>query len=602
MINRSILLTSLGLVAGIVLVSYRSLGGLTDYGATAPLAKPNADANTANQKLDYHTDLFTGSLQYQIPIKVPPARQGTQPGLALTYSSSQGNGWCGVGWDLGVGYIQRETRDGVPVSGSTYGDSFGFAFSLYGQGGRLRSVSGTYYPEINRSFLKFAFASGSWMATDKSGNKYYFGSTTASRIQTSFGTFRWALDKIVDVNGNKTEFVYQTIGSERQLYLQRIDYNANEKIPAIAATCSVEFGLQTRTDVISSCIAGAEIQTAWRLSSVTVKSGANTVRTYSLAYTASPTTYRSLLQSVTETGNDGTSLPAQSFTYQVQSTQFSSLQNWTLVSVSGGSYYYSIATPATSIVDINGDGKPDRVVKQNGSANLMFSVQKGTGSSFQGSFDDWYPLYNEYGHVSDDWNSLDTQYSVFTDINRDRLPDRVMRKQITPFDRFYVQLNSGTGFGSLEQWTGITYPSGSGQLGTEAQVCSPSGTTDDGVNTVSLLTDMNGDGFPDHVMSSNSDGEFKIELNRNGYFAGPYTWNGVAEAESQVVADSDAPRSKDNQGEFATLIDMNGDGLPDRVYRGAVISKFSLTMASMALGLHLPVGAFPAILIQLNSA
>jgi hypothetical protein len=43
-------------------------GSLTDYGATPAVARPESDLPAANQKLDYHTDLYTGRFDYQIPI------------------------------------------------------------------------------------------------------------------------------------------------------------------------------------------------------------------------------------------------------------------------------------------------------------------------------------------------------------------------------------------------------------------------------------------------------------------------------------------------------------------------------------------------------
>src|SRR6266568_2613170 len=85
---------------------------LTDYGAIPSLTKPGQDQSAANEKLDFHTDLFTGRFTYAVPIRVPPGRQGSEPSLALRYNSSAKNGWCGVGWDLDMGYIQRETRLG----------------------------------------------------------------------------------------------------------------------------------------------------------------------------------------------------------------------------------------------------------------------------------------------------------------------------------------------------------------------------------------------------------------------------------------------------------------------------------------------------------
>ncbi|MDR1113207.1 MAG: hypothetical protein LBL18_05570, partial [Bacteroidales bacterium] len=54
----------------------------------------------------------TANLSY--PIDIPAGRQGMQPNLAVTYSSSGGNGWLGVGWDLSIPAITVETRWGVP--------------------------------------------------------------------------------------------------------------------------------------------------------------------------------------------------------------------------------------------------------------------------------------------------------------------------------------------------------------------------------------------------------------------------------------------------------------------------------------------------------
>ena len=49
------------------------------------------------------------------PIAIPPGRNGMQPDVAISYSSSRANGWVGVGWDVGVSTIEVETRFGVPT-------------------------------------------------------------------------------------------------------------------------------------------------------------------------------------------------------------------------------------------------------------------------------------------------------------------------------------------------------------------------------------------------------------------------------------------------------------------------------------------------------
>ena len=74
-----------------------------------------AGAAGVSDILNFQTDLFTGRFTYSVPIVVAPARQGAEPKLALAYNSSGGNGWCGVGWGLEIGYIERDSRKDVPV-------------------------------------------------------------------------------------------------------------------------------------------------------------------------------------------------------------------------------------------------------------------------------------------------------------------------------------------------------------------------------------------------------------------------------------------------------------------------------------------------------
>lgn len=65
-------------------------------------------------------DLFTGTMSYSIPIEVPPGRKGMDPGLALTYRSSNGNGVVGMGWEMEVGAIERSTKCGVNYGSDDY--------------------------------------------------------------------------------------------------------------------------------------------------------------------------------------------------------------------------------------------------------------------------------------------------------------------------------------------------------------------------------------------------------------------------------------------------------------------------------------------------
>src|SRR2546423_11703843 len=98
-------------------VGIRSVAQSSDSGSgidsSASAARPG------NERLNFQADLFTGRFAYSVPIVVAPARQGAQPALALSYNSAGGNGWCGAGWSLEAGFIQRETRYAVPVKWGT---------------------------------------------------------------------------------------------------------------------------------------------------------------------------------------------------------------------------------------------------------------------------------------------------------------------------------------------------------------------------------------------------------------------------------------------------------------------------------------------------
>ena len=55
-----------------------------------------------------------GTANVSYPIVIPAGRGGMQPSLALNYSSGGGSGWLGVGWDIPVPSITLDTRWGVP--------------------------------------------------------------------------------------------------------------------------------------------------------------------------------------------------------------------------------------------------------------------------------------------------------------------------------------------------------------------------------------------------------------------------------------------------------------------------------------------------------
>ena len=267
----------------------------------------------------FQTDLATGSATANIPIVVPPGRKNMQPSLAISYSSNNPDGVCGVGWGLTSSSIQRSTKKGIPKYDNT--DTFVFASS--GSSGDLVLIdapNNEYRQTIETGFMKYVFDSVSykWTVWDKAGTKYIFGSSPDSRIIDSTGTktFAWFLDSVADVYGNTVMFTYIKDGG--QIYLSKVNYTANASVtPALTADKEVDFIYETgRPDLTYNNRTGWQITTAKRLKEIQINVDGSLVWRYAITYLVSGDTNRSLLSQITLFDAAGNSLPPKKFTYQ----------------------------------------------------------------------------------------------------------------------------------------------------------------------------------------------------------------------------------------------------------------------------------------------
>lgn len=588
---------------------------------------PGADGNTYN----YQADLFTGRFTYGVPITVAPGRQGAEPKITLGYNSAAGNGWCGVGWSLDMGYIQRDTRHGVPiawaqaytVSGGTtnyldhddplpqYDDSKGFVSSFGNVSSPLVCVSAAnqnpvvYRQQVDTAFLTYEYFTNNnyWEVIDKSGNTFFFGEATNCQMENSktnwpqgvgSSTFRWALDRVLDINGNETFLNYTTIGGT--LYLTNIMYNANTNAPAIAATHEVDFILTNRPDTNFTFISGCRVTSSQLLSEIDVKVSGQNVRKYALGYTQSSSTLRSLLTSVTQYGSDfASALPPLTFSYSVDTFTFGPDTNWPGLFTQGHTndsnwgcirgYAGGDGETYLETMDMDGDGLPDRVMRQYTSPfNTFFAVERNTGSGFaitttnsSGTLNPqdypWGPL--TLGNTQPYENDPEAQsatagytYLDLVDINGDGYPDWVNEGLSGPYTNWNVQLSSGlpsatTGLGSRILWTNVD----------DSEVGDPGNpywhsilyNNGSGANVVGFM-DMNGDGLPDRVKAEENyyTNWFKVQINNGSGFTRDEHWGPLGTVQSVW----DAPSFVDGNGCYdVILMDMNGDGLPDRVIR-----------------------------------
>jgi RHS repeat-associated protein len=592
-------------------VASAQTGETPGYNSGPASSQRDADAKVLTaQRLKHEVDLFTGSFTFALPIDLAPARNGSEPKLVLAYSSSGDNGWCGVGWALDIGYIERYTKDGVPIRWDTatpasaireYDDTKGFLFQLNGKTGKLASIGGnSYRAEIEEDFLTFTLdlTNNRWDVFDRRGNLFRFGKSTASRLGNPDagwsptlpkGTFRWALDEIITATGDHTTVTYAADAGNRMIYPSQIKYNGhlshNGLTGVLSPTHTVSFVIENRTDHKLSYRSGFRVNLAKRLSSITCQvqppgaSSPQTVRSYRLEYDLSPSTKRSLLKRIRTIGTDGLSaLPVKSFTYTEKPFQFepvitpwtgmvipsASEANWKTVSG-----FESPGVLVADLVDIDGDGLPDRVRRKRstgvqGFQYDYFVVQRNLGlQGASGAFGpeiSWGPTPSQSQNTHREWTALNSGYTRFLDIDGDGRPDRVMDPKGANlnmpnnlYNHFPIERNTGTGFAAAT-WPGVS--------------SQDSSTTDFRVIEHSpyyvKLIDINGDGLPDRVMCETQAAKpydyLMVQLNTGSGFGpvrrhGPYASQG--ESNDILWAGIESP--------YLKFIDINGDGLPDRV-------------------------------------
>ncbi|MBC3930028.1 GBS Bsp-like repeat-containing protein, partial [Undibacterium sp. CY21W] len=292
----------------------------------------NPDAGTLPGSLDVNKN---GGATYSMAIDVPPGTGGLQPQLTLNYDSQGNNSVLGLGWSLGgLSSIHRcgKTIAQDDVNGRISFDH-GDRLCLDGQRLILANLPLTddnywadnaeYRTEIESFSRITAQGSGnqrSFKVESKDGRVMSFGNTkdsfvqaivgpvnsgtTAPQPQQKNGAQSWAISEMRDRSGNYVRFSYEQDDKTGEHHATFIRYGGNGS----SSHAAVQLTYEGRPDAWKRYIDESRNDLRQRITHIKTYTGNNLdgdvsasgtiVRDYTMHYEQSPTSGRSLLNSV----------------------------------------------------------------------------------------------------------------------------------------------------------------------------------------------------------------------------------------------------------------------------------------------------------------
>ena len=287
----------------------------------------------------------TGDAHTGYDLDLPGGRSGMNPHLSVTYSSSEGNGWLGLGWNLASPSVSIDTRWGVPrydagLETETY-ILEGEQLTPVAHRGALvaRAPEKTFRYRTEGRFPRIirhgdAPTNYWWEATDTHGITSAYGGDPATGSVDPGSTladdqgriYRWFLHEVHDVHGNGMAYAYARVDDPgivggtvpgRQLYLQTINYTTFGGQPGAFTVRMIrddDLGEPRRPDVQIDARGGFKMVTSQLLRRIEVTFNGAMVRSWDLDYTRGAYE-KSLLAALTQRGSDGSALATHRFSY-----------------------------------------------------------------------------------------------------------------------------------------------------------------------------------------------------------------------------------------------------------------------------------------------
>ena len=262
-----------------------------------------------------------GDANVSYPLSLPPGRQGMAPQLALSYSSSGGESWCGYGWNIATQSISVDTRWGVPTFDNEFESE---VYSLNGESLHGQDGEKANRPKVNGNSVEYASRQAGpqnffsrvqggyrtivrhgstprtyfWVVTDASQTKYFYGTKdglnpdSQSQLKAGTNITQWYLSRVEDKWGNVIDYTYQTDNSNytgirtggMAMWLSQITYTGFKGSKGYTpGKYSVEFiTSKGRLDTRISLNKGLKLIDDRKLTDVVIKYDGNEVKRYKL--------------------------------------------------------------------------------------------------------------------------------------------------------------------------------------------------------------------------------------------------------------------------------------------------------------------------------
>ena len=513
-----------------------------------------------------------GSGSVSIPLPITPGRSGFNPQLSLSYSSGAGNSEFGLGWSVGLPEISRKTDKELP---RYYDLENSDTFILSGaedlvpvcneEGEIIDSTVGEntirqYMPRIeglNAKIERITKSDGYvyWRVTSKDNIVSLYGFSADARVadpENDKRIFSWKLEYTMDSLGNLAKYTYikdNDVDYESS-YLSKVEYGNDTPVSNIEAiyTGNFYFSLEfvynsNREDAFSVYRPGFEVRNTKLCSKIEMHHNIGAVqqivKTLTLSYDNS--TDLNLLTKVLLTGFDSdqtpVSLPAIDFCYSLPDfpSRSKALDNKDLENMPAG------LSEGVSFADLWGEGISGVLIK--GTKSWFYKPNLGNRKWFNSEDKNEIDLGKAF--ILKGLPNLATenpQAAQLTDIDGDGLNEiQIMAGSIKGFHSF-DESGKLSPFVAFKQMPNIDF------------------------NDPNLrMLDLNGDGYPDLLISDTNCFLVSYSKHKEGY--------GNLQRISKAIDEEKGPRvifSEQTQTIF--LADMSGDGLTDivRIKNGSI--------------------------------